>query len=196
MVIPWYFFKRTKMRKQTMENVNKIQILEHDYYEKLNNRQRNNYHSVLGVVSKNGYYLDTLPEQFKNDKTIVLAAVSQTANVLEHVSSQFKNDKDVVLAAVKNNGNTLQYASDNMRNNYDVVFTAISDFDFSFCYASEELQNHPTLLEFFCNSVPENYHTNLFYIECQNKLSIIKEHKWLEEHISINSKIVDKISKF
>jgi hypothetical protein len=82
---------------------------------------------AIKLVSKDGYKLEFLSDEFKKNKDVVLAAVLQNGHALKHASDKLKKDKQVVLAAVNNSkfGFAILSAHSSFLSDKDVALAAI-----------------------------------------------------------------------
>jgi len=96
---------------------------------------------VLAAVSKNGYILEYVSDEFRNDKDVVMAAISENVYAVSSASDSLRDDKEVVMTAVSKNGLSLEHASERLKNDKEVVMTAISTAPISIQFASDELKH-------------------------------------------------------
>jgi hypothetical protein len=99
---------------------------------------KKNREICLEAVSKDGFCLGDVPEDFQHDKKFVLVAVSNCGKSLRFASEKLKNDEDIVMAAIKEDGKSLQFASHRLQNEKFLVILA-TDNGYKNYYPDNEL---------------------------------------------------------
>lgn len=74
------------------------------------------------LITKNGFALQYMPEEFKDDKEIVLIALRESAGfALKYASKRLRADREVVYQAVKKYIRPLDYASKELQDEINKI---------------------------------------------------------------------------
>lgn len=97
---------------------------------------------VLAAVQNTGSALQFAAEHLQNDRSVALLGVCKTASAIQHISKDLLADRTFWMAALEQNGEALKYGSDEVKSDKELVSVAVQQNGCALRHAADSLREN------------------------------------------------------